>query len=74
MKCFDERVDRVPRNRARDKTSAQAPTRYLWRHQNGMWKFSILIGPFVPRDQNTRFWMATRYTDQLILLNDNLHI
>ena len=30
-------------------------SQFLWRHQNGMWKFSSLIGPFVPRDINTRF-------------------
>ena len=29
--------------------------RFLCRHQNGMWKSCLLIGPFVPRDQNTRF-------------------
>ena len=40
-------------------------TRYLWRHQNGMQKSGFLIGPFVPRDQNTRFWLVRRYTDNL---------
>ena len=44
------------------KTSAQSPTRSLWRHQNGMSKSGLLIGPFVPRDTNTPFWLVTRYT------------
>lgn len=49
-------------------TSAQTPTRFLWRHQNGMQKYAIQIGPFVPCDQNIWFWLVTRYITTLLLL------
>ena len=32
-------------------------------------KSSFLIGPFVPRDRNTRFWLALRYTAMLLLVS-----
>ena len=31
---------------------------FSWRHQNGKWKSGFLIGPFVPHDLNTRFWLV----------------
>ena len=34
---------------------------FLWRHQNGKWQYGFLIGPFVPRDINSRFWLVGLY-------------
>ena len=44
----------------------------LWRHQNGMWQSGFLIGPFVPRDINTRFWLVGLYTVSILLLSCSL--
>ena len=46
--------------------------RFLWRHQNGMWQSGFLIGPFVPSDINTRFWLVGLYTVSILLLSCSL--
>ena len=38
-----------------------------------MWKYGFLIGPFVPRDQNTRFWLVWCYTGTYLLLTTSVN-
>ena len=44
----------------------------LWRHQNEMSQSGFLIGPFVPRDINTRFWLVGLYTVSILLQSCSL--